>query len=342
MQPFTLKERLLHVADAEKYLGGTIPWICDTMENDIKHALGDRPNSEYVIDPEGKVVRKRSWSDPKLLRKDLEELVGPVDNPTSPEEVQLKFKPPEKVAAEGVIPRLKRSGPAFPMKVIPQIDPEGEPFYVKLRVEAQPGIGKSGRGEVYFGFFLDPLYRVHWNNLVKPISVQFKVPEGISIEPAEWDGPKIEIASDIDPREFFAQVKGIEPGAEIEVHVQYFACNDDEGWCKGIKQQYVVRFEQDKDGGRFLRPKMVENDYPGMPPLRLEDSGRILEIDDGTREVVFETTSGDHQIYRFPKEVKITLNGKPALLSDLRFGDECQIKLNNGGLEVEFLEVTSK
>ena len=79
VQPFTLDERLAHARQAEKQLGATIPWLVDAMDNRLKHALGDRPNSEFIIDPKGKVVRKRAWSHPAQVRKDLEELVGKVD-----------------------------------------------------------------------------------------------------------------------------------------------------------------------------------------------------------------------------------------------------------------------
>ena len=53
MQPFTLEERLAHARQAEKQLGASIPWLVDAMDNRLKHALGDRPNSEFIIDPEG-------------------------------------------------------------------------------------------------------------------------------------------------------------------------------------------------------------------------------------------------------------------------------------------------
>ena len=83
ISPFTLEERLMHVREAEKKLGSQVMWIGDTMENDLKHAFGDAPNSEFVIDPDGKVVRKRVWSRPGELREDLEQLIGPVDRPTA-------------------------------------------------------------------------------------------------------------------------------------------------------------------------------------------------------------------------------------------------------------------
>ena len=69
--PFTLQERLMQVKEAERRLGSKFTWLCDAMSNDLKHALGDAPNSEYVIDPDGKVVVRRLWSDPAKLRNDL-------------------------------------------------------------------------------------------------------------------------------------------------------------------------------------------------------------------------------------------------------------------------------
>ena len=65
--------------EAQRTLGSEFTWICDTMTNDVKHSLGNAPNSEFVIDPKGVIVRKRVWSRPGELREDLEELVGPVE-----------------------------------------------------------------------------------------------------------------------------------------------------------------------------------------------------------------------------------------------------------------------
>ncbi len=64
VQPFTLDERLAQARQAEKQLGATIPWIVDAMDNRLKHALGDRPNSEFIHRPEGRVAAKRDWSNP--------------------------------------------------------------------------------------------------------------------------------------------------------------------------------------------------------------------------------------------------------------------------------------
>ncbi len=120
VQPFTLEERLMHVAEARRTLGATVPWLCDTMANDLKHALGDRPNSEFVLDPEGRIVSMRDWSNPDTLRSELEGLVGKVDNPTRIADLDLKIETTPKPAASGVVPRIKLPGGLQPLLVEPQ------------------------------------------------------------------------------------------------------------------------------------------------------------------------------------------------------------------------------
>ena len=64
----------MHVRQAEVQLGSCIPWIADAMTNELEHALGDMPNSEFIIDPDGRVVARvgrgttrrhcgRTWND---------------------------------------------------------------------------------------------------------------------------------------------------------------------------------------------------------------------------------------------------------------------------------------
>ena len=62
IDPFTLEERLMHVRQAEVQLGSRIPWIADAMTNELKHALGDMPNSEFIIDPGGRVAQTTTGS----------------------------------------------------------------------------------------------------------------------------------------------------------------------------------------------------------------------------------------------------------------------------------------
>ena len=249
--PFTLKERLLHVKEAEKNLGATIPWLCDTIENDLKHALGDRPNSEFVIDPDGKIVVMRDWSNPATLRKDLEELVGAVEDPTRISDLDLKIETTAKPAASGVVKRVSLPKQGQALLVEPQ--ESKTPYYVKIRAEADQDLLRSGKGKLYLGFHLDPIYHVHWNNLAKPLSWSTSAMEGVSVTPAEGTGPKVEAKSDIDPREFIVDVDADRDAGPFEVTVKYFACNDKQGFCIPVTQTYVVNQKQDRDGGQARR-----------------------------------------------------------------------------------------
>ena len=52
---FTLEERLLQIQEAKRTLGTRIPWICDAMDNRLKHAFGNCYNSEFIVNPKGRV-----------------------------------------------------------------------------------------------------------------------------------------------------------------------------------------------------------------------------------------------------------------------------------------------
>jgi len=249
--PFTLKERLLHVQEAKKTLGATVPWLCDTIDNDLKHALGDRPNSEFVIDPDGKIVVMRDWSNPSTLRSDLEKLVGAVDNPTQVSDLHLKIETTPKPAASGIVKRVSLPNQGQPLLVEPQ--ESKTPYYVKLRAEADNDLLRSGKGKLYLGFHLDPIYHVHWNNLAKPLTWEVTSAEAVSVTPAKGTGPKIDAESDIDPREFIVDVVADRDAGPFEVTVKYFACNDEQGFCIPVTQTYSVTLKQDRDGGQARR-----------------------------------------------------------------------------------------
>ena len=230
------------------------------MSNDAKHALGDAPNSEFLVDPEGKVVVSRRWSRPDELRAELEKLVGKVENPTTIADLGMKPLAPPKTAAKGIVPRLQVPGRMTPVKVevargtglpaltVPGSTVIGEPLYVKLRAELDSAYASEGTGQLYLGFFLDPLYKVHWNNEVAPVAYAIEAPEGVEITPARGDGPQVDEKADADPREFLLEVSG-ESDKPIKVTVKYFACDDAETFCKPVTQQYLVTLERDRDGG---------------------------------------------------------------------------------------------
>ena len=61
------------------------------MDHDVETAFGGAPNGEYILDPNGKIIRKRFWANPKTLRSDLEELIGPVDKITTVDDLAAVF-----------------------------------------------------------------------------------------------------------------------------------------------------------------------------------------------------------------------------------------------------------
>ena len=247
----------MHVAEAKKTLGATVPWLVDTMDNDLKHALGDRPNSEFIIDPNGKIAVMRDWSNPTILRADLEKLVGKVENPTRVADLGLKIETTPKPAASGIVQRVRMPGRMEALKVDPQ---EGKhPFYVKLRAEVDQNVLRGGTGKMYLGFHLDPLYHVHWNNLARPLSFEIADANGLEVSPGKGMGPKVKAEADIDPREFLVD---IEAGSakQFELTVKYFACNDEKGFCIPVSQTYVVHLNRDRDAGA---PRRAGSTRPG-------------------------------------------------------------------------------
>jgi hypothetical protein len=249
VQPFTLDERLAHARQAEKQLGASIPWLVDAMDNRLKHALGDRPNSEFIIDPEGLIVRKRAWSHPGQVRKDLEELVGPVARVTTEDEIHLQLQPPPKERAlRGIVPRVDRSQ----MQAIvaqPVIEPHTRPFFAKLRAEADAQLLAQGTGDLYLGFHLDPLHEAHWNNLTQPLSLHLEIPAAVKTDLVDLQAPQVAATSDTDPREFLIGVEHWTKDEPIHLTVKYFACVGDQA-CYEVEQEYKLVLQRDGDGGR--------------------------------------------------------------------------------------------
>ena len=250
VSPFTLQERLLHVKEAERRLGSRIPWLCDGIEDDFMQSLGGAPNPEFVINPEGAVVVRRAWSDPAALREDLEKLVGKVDPPTQVSELDMKTQPPPPTVAKGIVPRIER-GQMFPISFKPDLTSE-IPYYVKLRAEVDPQLQRNGKGKLYLGFFLDPLYKVHWNNEAPPASFELKVPDGVQASPVSAVSPKIEAKADADPREFLIDMEGVEAGASLELTFKYYACDDANTFCIPVTQDYDLTVERDRLAGSVI------------------------------------------------------------------------------------------
>ena len=263
------------------------------MTNDLKHALGDRPNSEFIISPEGRILVSRSWSDPETLRADLKRLIGKTKTVTSPSDLNRRTKaaPTSKIAS-GIVPRTQKPEGSIAVIVRP-ISPKGdkeqakEIFYVKLRAEADRGLMDQGKGKLHIGFHLDPVHTVHWNNLADPLHFEFKTPKEIKMSTSKGSAPRVNVPSDIDPREFLIEVDSSSGRIEqpIELKVSYFACDDEEGWCRPVTHRYEIEFRRDRDagsvrspgGGRGLDRRQRPGGRGGFGQRRRPDAERILE-----------------------------------------------------------------
>ena len=290
VQPVVLEERLLHIAAAKKQYDTKIPWLADSMANDLKHAFGDRNNSEFVIGSDGKIAIARTWSDPETLRKDLEKLVGKSKTVTSVRDLDRKpaARPKSKVA-RGVVPRVKRPQGASVLVAKPLLDKakkdggKTQPLYAKLRAEAGREILQSGgSGKLYLGFHLDPIHTVHWNNLAEPLRWKIEAPKGVTLSKTEGTAPKVEPEADIDPREFLVDLEldGKVPSEPLVLTVNYFACDDEEGWCRAVQQRYEVALKTDRDAGRVSGGGGRQRGGGGRPPGggRRPDPARILSM----------------------------------------------------------------
>ena len=243
----------MHVAEAKRRLGTSVTWLADTMDNLFHDAMGRTPNSEIVVDRDGILVARRGWSDPAALRMDMERLVGAVAHPTQVADLNLPEQPPIPTVAKGVVPRIPLPAGALPMAIEPLLNDSGIPFYAKLRAEASPELFNTGKGTMYIGFHLDPLYRVHWNNEVDPVEFQISSPDGVSVTPAHGVAVDPEEPADADPREFLVEVDAQNSGQTLDLRVQYFACDDALTFCIPVRQDYKVHIARDEHHGWSIR-----------------------------------------------------------------------------------------
>ena len=298
--PFTIEERLKHIEIAKERTQSEIPWICDTMENDVKLAIGGAPNGELVIDPEGNVLRKRFWSDPDRLRADLEELIGEVASPTKIEDLPTKFLPERREIASGVAPIIDLPRGLVPLIMRPIPGDDEVPFYAKLRVEATKGI-RSGRGKLHCAVYLDPIYKVHWNNRAGKVQLSFEGNKQIKFD---YDGivsDRIEEDADIDPRHFLVDITTDRRSkdATFRVKVSYTVCDDDETFCLDVEQEYEVTMLIDHNGG--TRPGIFLNTmFEGILDFDENNDGIITR--DEVPESKFEMYRG-HLDYNFDEEI---------------------------------------
>ena len=274
VQPVTLEERLKHIGEAKRVLGTTIPWLCDGVDNAVRRAFNLGPNSDMIISPDGKLIHGEKWTDSKVLRRKIISLVGDSSTHTSERDLRLATGEPhrrQRRYEQGVLERPEFSSELKPVKLIP-VGTSTEEYYVKPRIEVDQNVLSKGKGEMYLGFFPDPIHGVHWNNLVDPVRYELILPDGMEIAPSEGAAPEVKRESDGDPREFKLQVISMDKSRSAELVFHYYACSETEGWCKPVSQKYLVAFVSDPDGGwtngRSFRFQGTESRRQSLPSAR--------------------------------------------------------------------------
>ena len=155
----------------------------------------------------------------------------------------------------------------MPMMVEPILETSRTPFYTKLRAEAHHGhVSIAVAGQMYLGFHLDPLYRVHWNNEAPAMSYEIKADDGVTISPTQATGARPEEKADADPREFLVDVEADLPGKGFDITVRYYACDDALTFCIPVKQEYRVTMSRNTAHGWTMSTNPDGSVNWGTPP----------------------------------------------------------------------------
>ncbi|MFT4513209.1 MAG: hypothetical protein ACI89X_001250 [Planctomycetota bacterium] len=251
---FTKEERLKQLALAKMRLGTTVPIVSDSLDGDIVKALKSAPNAEFVVDAEGTIVYRKFWHDPAALRSFLEERVGKVDNPTKVADLNMKLVFPKAGAPRGLVKPVKMPGRMAILNTAPELPEDASskddapPFFAKLLAEADGKAMSGGEGKLYLGFYLDPVYQVHWNNPAGGLSYSIDAPNDDDFEPVVGQTPKYKHDTDVDPREFVIDFQAPKPGAKLRLTVRYTICDDNGKFCMPVEQHYTLEMTRKRGG----------------------------------------------------------------------------------------------
>ena len=251
VEAVTLEERLKQIAYANQELQTTIPWICDGLDGAVEKALGGAPNSEYVIDEKGVVVRKRFWHDPEELRKFLATRFGGVTKPTTVADLKREPIAHNRSSKHGLkVPQGMKLCDVSPLRKVS----EEEPLYVKLVVEAEPALLKSGTGKLWFGLFVDPIYGYRWNKDAEPVQWEL-TSDDPSFQAIKGKGTGLE--DETSAREFLQEIKAAGKGASYVLTAK-FSILDEAGKSQTITESYRFQIKASKRKARRAGDWMME------------------------------------------------------------------------------------
>lgn len=290
---FTKDERLKQLAIAKQRLGTTVPMVSDSLDGAIVKALNSAPNAEFVVDADGKLIYRKFWHDPKALRTFLEERVGKVDNPTRVEDLGMKLHFPKAGAPRGLVKPIAMPERMSIVATAPDLerDLEGRedapPYFAKLLAEADRDAMQGKPGKLYLGFYLDPVYEVHWNNPAGGLSFSIESESDDSFEPVTGETPAYEHDADVDPREFLIDFQAPERAAKLRLTVHYTICDDNGKFCMPVEQHYRIELKRKTGGASRAGQWMI--DIVG-DPMSFDQDGdgkaRRDELPEGRAQII--------------------------------------------------------
>jgi hypothetical protein len=247
VQAQNISERLLQLAEVRKKLGTKVPWIVDTMEDDIRIGLRSGSWSVYLISPEGEIVYGSGRIDRMGLRNALSKAVGVSATQTSTSDLDLpNIGRPARLINEDSEWGVTRPDGLSILTIVPT-KPE-ETYYVKLRAEADDALLNTGTGRLFLGFYPDPIHDAHWNNLTPPMKYNLILPDGVTATPAEASAKKFSGDSDSNPRQFWVDISSDKPFKEIELTLDYYGCTSE--ICLPLTHEYIIKMENENRGSR--------------------------------------------------------------------------------------------
>jgi len=245
VQAQNMSERLLQLKEARRTLGTKVPWIADTIDDSMRIGLRSGSFSVFLTSPDGEIIHADAKISEKSLRDALVKAVGPVSKPTSVNNLNLPKlrRQAQPVNQDSDLGVARPKGLAI-LSITPA-KPE-ETYYVKLRAEADDALLNTGTGRLFLGFYPDPIHHAHWNNLTPPMKYKLTLPKGVTATPAEATAKKGPNDSDIQPRQFWVDVKSDSPIEEMQLQLNYFGCTPD--LCLALTHEYTIRFEFENRG----------------------------------------------------------------------------------------------
>ncbi len=277
LQPFSIQERARQAQRATTLLKTKTPWLYDCMDNQTLAALmDDSDGNVFIYSAEGSEHYHGTLDDTRALRNALKKLVGEASTETSPNRFPSPGISPKDVGTPDLLDRIRfdpETEPFSPLLITPVSS--RFPFYVKLRAEGDDDLLKTGRGRLYLGFHVDPLYQTQWDNKAEPLEYMIRAPRGVAA-PSTDDAPEIKSQQyDSEPREFVLTTRQLDPSKPLNLRVEYTVYSPQQDKSITVTQLYTIHLKRDPFGGKAFRRQILHTDPPrkqqALMPVALRD-----------------------------------------------------------------------